>query len=83
MKLVIPIVLILVIIVVVIYLNKRKRTIVLGTEMANAHNAEQKRLSEGNYGISPMPKETYENWPKERHMYNPIFNSLLNLIIHR
>jgi hypothetical protein len=60
---------------------KRKRTAVLGAEMANACSIVQKRIEEGNYGPSPMPEVSYDSFPNERHLFNPIRNSLDDKLI--
>jgi hypothetical protein len=53
-----------------------QKTIILGTEIANAKEAELKRILEGKNGKSSMPIESYDKWPDEKHLYNPILNAL-------
>ena len=62
--------------------NKKKRsTVVLGRELAEATQREKQRIEIGNQSLSPLPDFNYSNWPDEQSLINPIWNELDNKIV--
>lgn len=66
-----------VIFIIVSYSNKKKKkTVVLGQELAYADQKEQERLKSEKYSDSPLPVFNYSKWKSEKSLINPQVNEL-------
>ena len=60
----------------IIKVKAKKRTIVLGRQMAEGLENEKHRINSGNFSPSPLADFTYRKWPDEDSLVNPIENEL-------